>query len=276
MLGLHFTSTRPVEDALPEHPLAQFSSSAIAQSETLRPSGQGCRRRGACDVLPDRTLRTALDLVRTPQRWRSASGQRPGQRDGDTMNTGIDGYRDIWSDVTGRPTCSTGHWPTENSSSGARNEPCPIGLTPQIVAAFLRNLRRRTPRTRSGQARCCFCSPPQNSTRRSGSVSGSVRPTARNSDENLPPANVYLELEEHYHTRLSPTCSTRSTSLSGGATDLCDDAIRQDRVSYCHDSASFVGAAEMAGSITFDEHAVAGIEVFADEPEAVERIEPAL
>jgi AcrR family transcriptional regulator len=33
MLGLHFTSTRPVEDALKEHPLAEFVISAVAQAQ---------------------------------------------------------------------------------------------------------------------------------------------------------------------------------------------------------------------------------------------------
>ena len=33
MLGLHFSSTRPVEDALGEHPLAEFVITAIAQAQ---------------------------------------------------------------------------------------------------------------------------------------------------------------------------------------------------------------------------------------------------
>ncbi len=33
MLGLHFSSTRPVEDALGEHPLAEFVIAAIAQAQ---------------------------------------------------------------------------------------------------------------------------------------------------------------------------------------------------------------------------------------------------
>jgi AcrR family transcriptional regulator len=34
MLGLHFSSTRPVEDELSEHPLAEFLVAAIAQAQT--------------------------------------------------------------------------------------------------------------------------------------------------------------------------------------------------------------------------------------------------
>jgi hypothetical protein len=33
MLGLHFSSTRPVEDELGEHPLAQFVIAAIAEAQ---------------------------------------------------------------------------------------------------------------------------------------------------------------------------------------------------------------------------------------------------
>jgi hypothetical protein len=33
MLGLHFSSTRPVEDALAEHPLAEFVIAAIAEAQ---------------------------------------------------------------------------------------------------------------------------------------------------------------------------------------------------------------------------------------------------
>jgi AcrR family transcriptional regulator len=36
MLGLHFSSTRPVEDALPEHPLAEFLAAAIEQAKRSR------------------------------------------------------------------------------------------------------------------------------------------------------------------------------------------------------------------------------------------------
>ncbi len=33
MLGLHFSSTRPVEDELSEHPLAEFVIAAIAEAQ---------------------------------------------------------------------------------------------------------------------------------------------------------------------------------------------------------------------------------------------------
>lgn len=36
MLGLHFSSTRPVEDALSEHPLAEFLSTVIDQAKNAR------------------------------------------------------------------------------------------------------------------------------------------------------------------------------------------------------------------------------------------------
>ncbi len=97
----------------------------------------------------------------------------------------------------------------------------------------------------------------------------------RNSDENLPPENVYLELEEHYHTRLlayaldvfdltfqsrPPPFVMRQFVKTG--------VFLPERLGFM-----FVGAAEMAGCIMFDELRRAGAELFADEPEVAERIE---
>ena len=42
MLGLHFSSTRPAEDQLSEHPLAEFVIDAIAEAKVR--DGPGCRR----------------------------------------------------------------------------------------------------------------------------------------------------------------------------------------------------------------------------------------
>ncbi len=97
----------------------------------------------------------------------------------------------------------------------------------------------------------------------------------RNSDENLPAENVYLELEEHYHTRLlayaldvfdlkfqvvPPPFVIRQFVKTG--------VFLRQRLGF-----SFVGAAEMAGCIMFDELRRVGVELFADEPEVSERIE---
>lgn len=96
----------------------------------------------------------------------------------------------------------------------------------------------------------------------------------RNSDESLPPENVYLELEEHYHTRLlayaldvfdltfqvvPPPFVMRQFVKAG--------VFLPERLGFM-----FVGAAEMAGCVLFDELRRVGIELFADEPEVAARI----
>ena len=99
MLGLHFSSTRPVEDELGEHPLAEFVITAITEAQ------------GAGRVLVDADpgelgvffLTGLFALLATDT---SASRARAALMDryvttivrgnGDTMNdTGIDGYRDL-------------------------------------------------------------------------------------------------------------------------------------------------------------------------------------
>ena len=123
--------------------------------------------------------------------------------------------------------------------------------------------------------KCCSCSATAklNQAERFGVGLGETY--GRNSDENLPPENVYLELEEHYHTRL--------LAYALDVFDLTFQVVpppfvmRQfvkmgvflpERLGFL-----FVGAAEMAGCVMFDELRRVGIEIFADEPEVSERIE---
>ena len=90
-----------------------------------------------------------------------------------------------------------------------------------------------------------------------------------NSGDDLPPERVYLELEEHYHTRLlayvldifglpfhvvAPPFVLRQFVKIG--------VFLPERLGFL-----FVGAAEMAGCVMFDELRRVGIELFADEPE---------
>ncbi len=96
-----------------------------------------------------------------------------------------------------------------------------------------------------------------------------------NSGDDLPPERVYLELEEHYHTRLlayvldifglpfqvvAPPFVMRQFVKIG--------VFLPERLGFL-----FVGAAEMAGCVMFDELRRVGIELFADEPEVAARIE---
>ena len=94
-----------------------------------------------------------------------------------------------------------------------------------------------------------------------------------NSDEDLPPERLDLELEQHYHTRLlahvldvfdltfqvvPPPFVMRQFVKTG--------VFLPERLGIL-----FVGAAEMAGCAMFDELRRVGIELFADEPKAAER-----
>lgn len=90
-----------------------------------------------------------------------------------------------------------------------------------------------------------------------------------------PPERMYLALEEHYHTRLlayvldifdlpfqvvvPPFVMRQFVKLS---------VFLPERFAF-----AFVGAAEMAGCIMFDELRRVGIELFADEPAVAARIE---
>jgi len=72
---------------------------------------------------------------------------------------------------------------------------------PADRATFLRNLRRRKPEDGLDKKMLFLLATAKlNQAERFGVGLGETY--GRNSDENLPPENVYLELEEHYHTRL--------------------------------------------------------------------------
>ena len=96
-----------------------------------------------------------------------------------------------------------------------------------------------------------------------------------NSGEDVPPERVYMELEEHYHSRLlAYVLDMFGLPFQVVAPPL---VMRQfvkvavflpERLGF-----AFVGAAEMAGCVMFDELRRVGVELFADEPEVAARIE---
>lgn len=144
---------------------------------------------------------------------------------------------------------------------------------PADRATFLRNLRRRTPE--SGLERkmlFLLATAKLNQAERFGVGLGETY--GMNSNEDVPPERVYLELEEHYHTRLlayvldvfdltfqvvPPPFVMRQFVKTG--------VFLPERLGIM-----FVGAAEMAGCVMFDELHRVGIELFADEPEVCERV----
>jgi hypothetical protein len=145
---------------------------------------------------------------------------------------------------------------------------------PADRTTFLRNMRRRKPEPGLDRKMLFLLATAKlNQAERFGVGLGETY--GLNSDENLPPERVYLELEEHYHTRLlayvldvfdltfqvvPPPFVMRQFVKTG--------VFLPERLGFM-----FVGAAEMAGCIMFDELRRVGSELFADEPEVAERVE---
>ncbi|MGD1238603.1 hypothetical protein [Mycobacterium seoulense] len=189
-------------------------------------------------------------------------------------NTSIEGYRDFLArrdgeaDLLNRRLANRERFFDELEANPVRS------ARPIDQETFLRNLRRRRPEAGlDSKMLFLLATAKLNQAERFGVGLGETY--GRNSDQNLPPENVYLELEEHYHTRLlayaldifgltfqvvPPPFVMRQFVKTG--------VFLPERLSFV-----FVGAAEMAGCIMFDELRRVGIELFSDEPDVAERIE---
>ena len=189
-------------------------------------------------------------------------------------STGIEGYRkflarrDGEADLLNRRLANREQFFDQLEANPVRS------AHPADRETFLANLRRRRPEAGLDPKMLFLLATAKlNQAERFGVGLGETY--GRNSDQNLPPENVYLELEEHYHTRLlayaldifdltfqvvPPPFVMRQFVKTG--------VFLPERLSFL-----FVGAAEMAGCIMFDELRRLGIELFSDEPEVAERIE---
>ncbi|MCV7092511.1 hypothetical protein [Mycobacterium interjectum] len=139
---------------------------------------------------------------------------------------------------------------------------------------FLRNLRRRRPEPALPREMLFLLATAKlNQAERFGVDLGDTY--GRIGGEDKPPEGVYLALEEHYHTRLlayvldvfglpfhvvvPPFVMRQFVKM---------EVFLPERFGF-----PFVGAAEMAGCIMFDELRRVGVELFADEPEVAARID---
>jgi hypothetical protein len=139
---------------------------------------------------------------------------------------------------------------------------------------FLRNLRRRRPEPGLDRRMLFVLATAKlNQAERFGVGLGETY--GLNSGDDLPPERAYLELEEHYHTRLlayvldlfdlpfqivpPPLVMRQFVKVS---------VFLPERLGV-----TFVGAAEMAGCVMFDELRRVGVELFADEPAVAARID---
>jgi len=189
-------------------------------------------------------------------------------------SSGIDGYRtylerrDGDADLLNRRLASR-----EVFFNGLEAEP--VRSTHRIdQRVFMRNLRRRRPEPGvERQMLFLLATAKLNQAERFGVGLGETY--GNNSGDDVPPERVYMELEEHYHTRLlayvlnifglpfqvvpPPLVMRQFVKLA---------VFLPERVGF-----AFVGASEMAGCIMFDELRRIGVEIFADEPDVAARIE---
>lgn len=187
---------------------------------------------------------------------------------------GIEGYRDYLTrrdgeaDLLHRRLASR-----EEFFAGLEADPV-RSSRPIDRHVFMRNLHRRRPEPGVGrQMLFLLATAKLNQAERFGVDLGDTYGRIGREDE--PPERVYLALEEHYHTRLlayvldvfdlpfqvvvPPFVMRQFVKIN---------VFLPERFGF-----AFVGAAEMAGCIMFDELRRVGMELFADEPDVAARIE---
>ncbi|BBZ22032.1 hypothetical protein [Mycolicibacter hiberniae] len=189
-------------------------------------------------------------------------------------NTGIEGYREYLrrrdgeADLLNRRLANREAFFNDLEAHPVRSRHV---ADPDV---FVRNLRRRRPEAGLDPKMLFLLATAKlNQTERFGVGLGETY--GLNSDKELPPERVYLELEEHYHTR-----------LLAYVLDIFDLTFQVVPPVFVMRQfvkiavflperwgAMFVGAAEMAGCVMFYELRRIGNELFADEPEVQERID---
>jgi hypothetical protein len=188
--------------------------------------------------------------------------------------TGIDGYRRYLAERDGAADLLRRRLERREEFFAAM-EAQPVRSRRTIDReAFSRNLRRRHPEPGLDRELAWLLATAKlNQAERFGVGLGETY--GLNSGSDRPPEAVYLELEEHYHSRLlayvldmfdlpfqvvpPPLVMRQFVKLS---------VFLPERPGV-----PFVGAAEMAGCVMFDELRRAGVAIFVDEPEVAARID---
>lgn len=188
--------------------------------------------------------------------------------------TGIDGYRDYLVRRDGDADLLNRRLASREDFFGSLEANTIRSKTAIDRSTFERNLRRRKPEP-GLDPRMLFllATAKLNQAERFGVGLGETY--GHNSGDDVPPERVYMELEEHYHTRLlayvldifglpfqvvAPPFVMRQFVKTA--------VFIPERLGFM-----FVGASEMAGCIMFHELRRIGVELFADEPEVAARIE---
>jgi hypothetical protein len=188
-------------------------------------------------------------------------------------NSGIEGYRDFLvrrdgdADLLHRRLSSR-----EKFFTALETDPIHSSY-PIDRNMFLRNLRRRRPEPDVDPKMLFLLATAKlNQAERFGVDLGDTY--GRIGGEDQAPERIYLALEEHYHTRLlayvldmfglpfqvvvPPLVMRQFVKM---------EVFLPERLGF-----PFIGAAEMAGCIMFDELRRIGVELFADEPDVAARI----
>ncbi len=191
------------------------------------------------------------------------------------MNTiGIDGYRTYLKNRDGAADLLNRRLDSREKFFNALQTDALRSAYPIDREVFMRNLRRRRPEPGVDRKMLFLLATAKlNQAERFGVGLGETY--GKNSGDDVPPERVYMELEEHYHTRLlAYVLNMFGLPFQVVAPPL---VMRQfvkiavflpERLGF-----AFVGAAEMAGCIIFDELRRVGVELFADEPDVAGQIE---
>jgi hypothetical protein len=191
------------------------------------------------------------------------------------MNTlGIEGYREFLVRRDGDADLLHRHLASREEFFGGLVADPVRSKRPIDRGVFARNLHRRRPEPGlSRQMLFLLATAKMNQAERFGVGLGETY--GRNSGDDAPLERVYIELEEHYHTRLLAYV----LEMFGLPFQVVPPpfVMRQfvkinvflpERIAF-----PFVGAGEMVGCILFDELRRVGVELFADEPDVAARID---
>ena len=188
-------------------------------------------------------------------------------------NSGIEGYRDFLARRDGEADLLHRSLSSREKFFTALETDSIHSSYPIDRNMFLRNLRRRRPEPDVDPKMLFLLATAKlNQAERFGVDLGDTY--GRIGGEDQAPERIYLALEEHYHTRLlayvldmfglpfqvvvPPLVMRQFVKM---------EVFLPERFGF-----PFVGAAEMAGCIMFDELRRIGVELFADEPEVAARI----
>jgi hypothetical protein len=186
---------------------------------------------------------------------------------------GLDGYREYLERRNGRADLLNRRLAgREDLFTDLESDPIVSSRTLDR-SVFLRNMRRRRPEPGLDREMLFLLATAKlNQAERFGVGLGEAY--GRNSGVDLPPERVYLELEEHYHTRLlAHVLATFGLPFEVVPPPFVLRQFVKTSVFLPERlGVPFVGAAEMAGCVMFDELRRIGTDLFADEPAVAARI----